>query len=315
VAQDTKTAAPKATWALLAQGVSAARLEAHRLHHLMTRATKLVEKSNQKEHIYQVAGDILQVAPRRMETLERHLDRLSYILSVLGTDHLRDLLPIADRAMVDDAVEGAGAFGPSMNKSSARVAEQYLAQRLARKYLADLAPPLGYPGGPCHVTSRIWEEVRNPKLRDELIDDVEMGLKLENADASKVYDMENERGAGKFKKLQIVPHAQYRMDQRGITVPEIRLSLRSFSENWQQGRSLLKQNVKKTKLVRLQSQARLWEQDMARREPIQWTDPSINLTVVFVVLGKDTVRLITAYWKGQSDPKGPGEGTCPVPVT
>ncbi|MDB4278585.1 DUF4258 domain-containing protein [Deltaproteobacteria bacterium] len=307
-----KTASPKATWALLAEGVSSARLEAHRLHHLMTRVMKMVDKSPAKDSIYQMAGDIIQVAPRRMETLERHLDRLSYILSVMGTDHLRDLLPISDRAMVDDAVEGAGPFGASMSKSS-RLAERYMAQRVARQYMADLMPPLGYPGGPCHVTKRIWEEVRNPKLRDELIDDVEMGLKLENRDASKVYDLEVERGDGGFKKLEIVPHAQYRMDQRGITVPEVRLALRSFGAAFKRGMELQKQNVKKPKLVELKFLAKRWGEDMARRQPIQWTDPAHKLTIVVVVMSKDTVRLITAYWKGQSDPKGPGEGTCPVP--
>jgi hypothetical protein len=303
---------------LLAEGVAASRLEAHRLHHLVTRALKIVKESPEREHIYQVAGDIIQVAPRRVETLERHLDRLSYVLSVLGSDHLRDLLPISDRAIVDDAVAGSGSFGPAMSKSSAaRVAEQYLARRIALQYLADLAPPLGTDGrasGPCYVTRRIWQEVRDPKLREELIEDVEHGLKLENRDAAQVYDLETERGEGAFKKLEIVPHAQYRMDQRGITVPEIRLALRSFSAAWARGRELRKQNVRKPKLVQLQSQARQWEQDMARGQKILWTDPVIKLAVVLLVVSTGRVRLITAYWEGQPDPKGPGEGTCPVPA-
>jgi hypothetical protein len=274
----------------------------------------MVDKSSAREHLYQVAGDIIQVAPRRVETLERHLDRLSYILSVLGTDHLRDLLPISDRAIVDDAVAGAGTFGPGMSKSSSRVADLYMAQRVAQQYLADLAPPLGYPGGPCQVTQRIWQEVRNPKLWDELVDDVERGLKLENRDAAKVYDLETERGDGAFKKLEIVPHAQYRMDQRGITVPEIRLALRSFSTTWARGRELAKQTVRKPKLVQLQSLTLQWEEDMARNQPIRWTDPVLKLTLILLVVGKDRVRLVTAYWEGQSDPRGPGEGTCPAPV-
>lgn len=308
---DAKTAGSKATWALLAEGVASARLEAHRLHHLMTRAMKIVEKSPERDHIYQMAGDILLSAPRRMEALERHLDRLSYTLSVIGTDHLRDLLPMDDRAVVDSATAVAGVLAPQFKKSSQRVADQWLARQVARRHLADLNPSLGLPreAGPCYVAQRIYEEVRDPKLRDELIEDVERGLKLTNQQASQVYDLERERGDGVFTKLEIVPHAQYRMDQRGVPVTEVRLALRSFSEAWQRGRSLLNQNVKKPALVKLQNDARQWERDIARREPVRWKDPPSGVVIVFVVQGT-TARLITTYQEGVPDPKSPG--VCPV---
>jgi len=283
-------------WALLTEGVAEARVEAHRLRHLMTRALKIVEKSPEKDHLYQVAGDIIMTAPQRLDKMESTLDRLSYALSVLGTDHLRDRLSLSDRAMVDDAVHQARPFAsPASPKSTARVAYRYLMRH------ADLMPPLGFPGGPCHVVQRIYEEVKNPRLRDELIEDIETGGKLDNQEASKVYDLEVERGpGGKIKKVVITAHGQFRMDQRGITVPEVRMALQSFVKRWMDLRS------------QQSPIARRWEMDMMRGDTILWTDPRHKLTIVFTAKG-DTARLVTTYWEGQSDPKARGEGSCPLP--
>lgn len=280
-------------WALLTEGVSQSRLEAHRLRHMLTRVLALVEKSEHKEAIYRAAGDLVTAAPRRMEVLENTLDRTSYALSVLGTDHLRDRLPMDDRALVDESIHKARPFSaPVVSQGAARVAAKHLLR-------ADLRPPLGFPGGPCHVVHRIHEEIRNPKLRDELIEDVERGLKLDNSAAAKVYGLEKERGGGRFKQMSIVAHAQYRMDQRGITVPEIRLALGSFSKAWMNSRS------------RQGYEAKRWEEDMARGQPISWTDPQIRLTLVFIAQ-KDTARIVTTYWEGQPDPRPGGAGSCSV---
>jgi hypothetical protein len=282
-------------WALLTQGVSEARLDAHRIRHLLERVLRLIEDSDAKEHIYEVAGDIIQAAPRKFDHLETVLDRTSYALSVLGEDHLRERLPMEDRALVDQAVHKARPFvSPHLQRATSRVAYAYMMRH------ADLMPPLGFPGGICHVTNRIFEEVRDPKLRDELVDDVEQGKKLTNQDAHQVYELEMERGVGKFKQLQITPHAQYRMDQRGVTVTEIRLGLKSFQKRWNDLRS------------QKAPQARSWEMDMMRGEPLMWTDPQIHLTIVFMVQGQDRVRLVTTYWEGQPDPKPQGR-TCPAP--
>jgi hypothetical protein len=280
-------------WALLTEGVSEARVEAHRLRHLMTRALALVEKSKGKEEIYQHAGDIIQTAPRRMENLERILDRTSYALAVFGTDHLRDRLPMSDRALVDDATHRSKPFsGPSTSRVSAR----YLLSRRA-----DLMPPLGYPGGPCHVVERIRREVRNPRLQKELISDVEEGGKLSNPEAAQVYDRHMEDGpGGKWDKIRIVPHAQFRMDQRQVTVPEVRLALKSFLK------ALGDEKSRQSPL------GRRWESMLERHTPILWVDPTLDLAVVFVQLGPDIVQLVTAYWEGASDPRARGRGSCPV---
>lgn len=118
---DKTASSSQAAWALLTEGVSAARVEVHRLRHLMVRALSIIENSSAREHIYQVAGDVVSAAPVRVEALERALDRTSYALSVLGEDHLRERLPLADRKMVDDAV-AKGMFGPMSRKQSEMVA-------------------------------------------------------------------------------------------------------------------------------------------------------------------------------------------------
>lgn len=295
MSQEKQGSQTQVAWALLTEAAAEARLDAHRIRHLMQRSLKLVERSEAKEHIYEVAGDILQLAPRRMDRLETTLDRLSYALAVLGTDHLRDRLPMEDRALVDDAVHKADPFKhPHLERATSRVALAYMERQ------GDLMPPLGFPGGICHVTDRIHKEVQNPKLREELVEDVERGRKMTNQDANKVYDLERERGVGRFKQVLITPHAQYRMDQRGVTVTEIRLALRSFQKAWLDDKS------------RQGYQSKAWEMSMARNEPIMWSDPRIKLTVVFTVAGSDTVRIVTTYWEGLPDPK-PGGRSCPVP--
>jgi hypothetical protein len=111
----------------LTEGVTAARVESHRIRHLVERALKVVDRSKYKDHIYQVAGDVITTMPRRVEVLEEVLDRLSYALAVFGKDHLRDRLPISDRALVDDAAHKAKPFtAPSLTRSTSRVALRYL---------------------------------------------------------------------------------------------------------------------------------------------------------------------------------------------
>lgn len=119
---DKQAGQTQVAWALLTEGVSQARLEAHRLRHTMNRVQTMVDKSPAKEHLYERAGDIIMALPRRLEALETALDRTSYALSVLGAEHLRERLPMADRALVDDAAHKGAPFG----RSAARVAERYL---------------------------------------------------------------------------------------------------------------------------------------------------------------------------------------------
>jgi len=130
----TKTATSQASWALLTEGVTRARVDAHRLRHLIARAEKLVEGSEEKEHLYQVAGDIIQAVPQRLQSLERALDRTSLALSKMGESFLEARLPLSDKTMVDEAVEAA--FGGGGTKHSTPV-QRVAARWAARQRLLD----------------------------------------------------------------------------------------------------------------------------------------------------------------------------------
>jgi DNA topoisomerase-1 len=168
---------------------------------------------------------------------------------------------------------------------------------------ADLNPSLGWPGGPCHVVERIENEVRNPRLKDQLQDKVEDGDKLTNPEANKIYRMDKERGT-KIKFLQsivITPHAQYRMDQRNITVNDLRLSLGNFGKAFYDSKSKGDWEFQK------------WSEDMAYGKEIVWEDSKhAKLVIVFKADGRGNVLIITTYWAGKSDPRP--TGTCEVRV-
>ncbi len=99
-----KEASSQAAWALVTEGVSAARVEAHRLKHLINRGLKLIGDSEHSEHFQQEAGDLIQGVPRRLEKLEIDLDRTSLALAKMGQKFLEARLPLHDKNMVEEAV-------------------------------------------------------------------------------------------------------------------------------------------------------------------------------------------------------------------
>jgi len=123
-----KTASSQAAWALLTEGVTKARVEAHRLNHLVSRAMKLIEASEHKDHFYEEAGDIIMAVPTRLQSIETALDRTSLALSKMGEDFLESRLSLSDKTMVDEAVSSA--FGGNAVRHSESV------QRLAARYMA-----------------------------------------------------------------------------------------------------------------------------------------------------------------------------------
>lgn len=126
-----RIASSQAAWALVTEGVSSARVEAHRLKHLINRAMKLVEQSDHKEHLHQVAGDLIQGAPRRLERLELDLDRTSLALSKMGEKFLEARLPLHDKQMVDEAV--LPAFGGGGHRYAST--EALVIDRVAVRFL------------------------------------------------------------------------------------------------------------------------------------------------------------------------------------
>lgn len=169
--------------------------------------------------------------------------------------------------------------------------------RLAALRVADKSPPLGVPGGPCQVTQRIRDSIRNPSLQRELLEDIERNKELSNSDASKVYTFEVERTQGVAKRISISAHAQYRMDLRGITVKDVQAAL--------QGLSKLYFTFKSQQGPRFKS----LDQSLRSGKPYLWSDPKTGLSIVVVMRGDDAV-LVTAYWEGKSDPVArPGQCT------
>ncbi len=121
----SKEASSQAAWALLMEGVTKARLEAHRLQHLLGRASVLVESSEHKELLYQLAGDIIGGVPDRLNQLLLTLDRTGYALSKMGQEFLAPRLPLGEKTLVDESIEPA--FGRAQTRHSARlVAHRYL---------------------------------------------------------------------------------------------------------------------------------------------------------------------------------------------
>ena len=121
-----KNSSSQASWALLTQGVASARIESHRLRHLFNRALKLVEDSTHREHIQQVAGDILLALPTGLGRLDTVLDRTGLALSKMGETFLEARLPLSDKTMVDEAVQPAFGGG-KMRTSVDKLAQRWVA--------------------------------------------------------------------------------------------------------------------------------------------------------------------------------------------
>ena len=120
-----KRSSSQSSWALLASSVAQARVESHRIRHLVNRGQKLVENSVAKDHLYEVAGDLIMGVPDRLTHLERVLDRTSYALSLMGEEFFRGRLSLDDKEMVDQAVK----FSQSPFPDVRRVASKYLEKR------------------------------------------------------------------------------------------------------------------------------------------------------------------------------------------
>ncbi len=93
----------------------------------------MIESSDAKDHIYQMAGDLIFATPKRLTQLERHLDRTSLALSKMGEEFLGARLPLTDKTVVEEAVESAGFVSPGRHKSARRVAARWLGRVAARQ--------------------------------------------------------------------------------------------------------------------------------------------------------------------------------------
>ena len=159
--------------------------------------------------------------------------------------------------------------------------------------MADLMPPLGDPGGTCHVVRRIVDEIRDPKLERQLRTRVEEGEDLTNNEARKIYTPKETAGAWKYK-MNLSSHAQYRMDLRGITEPEVRKTLDgAFREI----------NTEKSR-----GDMRRYDQ-LARGEKVEHYDKKTGVFIAFAL--EDKAVILTTYEPGAPDPRA-RPVSCPV---
>ena len=146
---------------------------------------------------------------------------------------------------------------------------------------------------------RIHENIRNPDLKTDLIDDVSKGRSLSNSDASKVYPIDHEPGGGLIKNLVITSHGQYRMDLRSVTVDDLRKALSNHGKILQKLRS--QKNPTYDRLMQEFKSGKL-----------EWLDPQNNLFLALDVSRPPNAVLITTYWKGKSDPKAVKPEVCKI---
>ena len=114
-----KKSSSQASWSILSQGVSSARVEAHIVRTHMNQMIEAIKENPQlAEEIYKRCGDNFEALPRHLSKLERSLDRTNYALISMGSDWYRQRLTHEDREMVDMASKYNPTPFPSTSKQS-----------------------------------------------------------------------------------------------------------------------------------------------------------------------------------------------------
>ena len=114
-----KKSSSQASWSILSEGVSSARVEAHIIR---THVSQMVEAIKQHpqiaEEVYKRCGDNFEAIPKHLSKMERSLDRTNYALISMGGDWYRQRLTHEDREMVDMASKYNPTPFPSTSKQS-----------------------------------------------------------------------------------------------------------------------------------------------------------------------------------------------------
>lgn len=162
---------------------------------------------------------------------------------------------------------------------------------------------LGLPGGPCHIIRDIEEENLPEEIKNELIEDLERGKDLSNADADLLYPPKRiPIQSSLFKNIYLTAHAQYRMNLRGVTVREIQAVFDEFIR-WYKARM---KNPDK-----LKPDQRKLMTDLAYGESAKFEGHRSGLTIVFSVdQRRREARLVSCWWTGLPNPPKPKPGQC-----
>ena len=114
-----KKSSSQASWSILSQGVSSARVEAHIVRTHMNQMIEAIKENSQlADEIYKRCGDNFEALPRHLSKLERSLDRTNYALISMGSEWYRQRLTHEDREMVDMASKYNPTPFPSTSKQS-----------------------------------------------------------------------------------------------------------------------------------------------------------------------------------------------------
>lgn len=99
-----KKSSSQASWSLLSEGVSGARVEAHILRSALNQVLSALDDQPQvKEAVYTLCGDSFSNMELHLSKMERDLDRTSYALITMGDAFYRQQLTHEDRELVDQA--------------------------------------------------------------------------------------------------------------------------------------------------------------------------------------------------------------------
>jgi hypothetical protein len=124
----------QAGWAVVTEGVCDARVQVHRLRHLLNRLVELSKDPRYSELLNRLLGDIVRAGPERIDKIETILDSTSYALALMGEEHLKGRMSLENLTKIEEAVEGVKPFGaPRERMSSQRLARWYLRRTTVRQ--------------------------------------------------------------------------------------------------------------------------------------------------------------------------------------
>lgn len=178
------------------------------------------------------------------------------------------------------------------------VAEYLQIQKEARTPYA-----LGLPGGPCHIIRDVESEDLPDSVKQDLIEDIEKGKDLSNAEADLLYPPQRIKADAKlFNSIKLTAHAQYRMNLRGVTLQEVQGVFLEF-DKWYRAR--LKNPDKMTR-----EQKKLMV-DLGYGEAARFSGARSGITIVFSVdARRREARLVSCWWTNSPKTPKPTPGQC-----
>lgn len=83
---------------------SEARVELHRLSQKLHKALRMVDESERRDHLYKMAGDLIESIPGDLDKLSSLINKANLALSSLNVEFDSDL-SMDDRSFVEDSMD------------------------------------------------------------------------------------------------------------------------------------------------------------------------------------------------------------------